>query len=130
MQQYHLCVKRNLQQMLLLAAAEVAVCAWYGKTVAAFSLFLGNIASIIYFLQLVYRIKRSSALPPGKATAAMQAGWVASLVFIALFFVLATKLAQVNLLLVVIGLFSFQFILVIDSIVIVLKGITNSKRKE
>ncbi|MBP2651097.1 MAG: synthase chain [Firmicutes bacterium] len=129
MQEYTVQIKRNLVQLLVLAVGEIGIAWGYGYEMAALSLLLGNIASIIYFWQLTSRVKRSSALPAGKAVAKMQFGWILSLVFIALFLALSTKIMQVDFLFVVIGMFSFQIALFIDSIVIALKSVLILIRK-
>ncbi|MBP2652692.1 MAG: synthase chain [Firmicutes bacterium] len=129
MQEYTLHIKRNLLQMVLLAAAEVGIASCYGQQTAVISLIMGNSASFIYFLQLCYRIKRTSTLPAAKAVTNMRVGWILSLGFIVLFLVLSTKIVQVNLLLVIIGLFSFQIIVFLDSTVIVVKSTFIFRRK-
>lgn len=128
MQEYSGYVHKTLRQILLFSAAAAAGLLLLGKTKYITGFLFGALASMLYFMLLVYRIRKSADLPIVKAVNYMRGGWLIRLSFIALIFPLVNKLSQVNFLAVIAGLFTFQMVLIINSFIIVVKAAVINKK--
>ncbi|WP_312523821.1 ATP synthase subunit I [Anaerospora sp.] len=95
---------------------------------------VGAGASIVYFMLMSYRIFKSSELVPAKAVSYMRAGWLIRLIFVVLVLILSLKIPGIHFLAAVVGLFSLQFIIVLEAALFVSRHYTskraNSVRKE
>lgn len=128
MQEYSGYVHKTLRQILLLSGATAAGLLLAGKTVYITGFLFGALASVLYFILLVYRIRKSADLPAGKAVNYMRGGWLIRLGFIVLTLPLANKLSKVNFLAVIAGLFTFQMVLIINSFIILAKAAVINKK--
>lgn len=112
-------VKRTLLQIGLLAGVFCAAVVLAGREDMISGLFLGTTSSVIYFLMVYYRIKKSASQPPNKAVAYMRSGWLMRLAFIVLILILSTQIKQISFPAVVIGLFTHQFVIILNAFYIV-----------
>ncbi len=83
---------------------------------------LGSVASILYFLLMAYRIKNSAEMPVDKAVNYMRIGWLLRLTFLIITLILSVKMPQVNFLFAILGVFSLQIVLTINSVMVVVKA--------
>lgn len=80
---------------------------------------LGFLASISYYLLLSLRVRKLVDVPPEKTAAYMRMGWIVRLSLIILVLILALNMPGIDFLSTVIGLFSFQFVMVVQTILLV-----------
>jgi hypothetical protein len=122
MQEFTIQVKRTLWQMAALLALLTG-CAWLtGHAAALPGLFLGGVASALYFLLMSYRVRRSAVLPPEKAVAYMRSGWLVRLSFVVLVLILSLKIRQIDFAAAVVGLFSLQIVVFFNAVLIVARS--------
>lgn len=114
-------VRRFLLQMAAWAALVTAglYVAGYGGKVAGF--LAGTAVSIIYFLLLGYRVRRSAAMPPKQAVAYMRMGWVIRLAFVALAVIWMLKVPAIDFTGAILGLFSFKIVLLLNGFWLVVR---------
>lgn len=122
MQEYIVEVKRTLLQILawgtvLCGIAYLTDCGWRIP-----GLLLGLITSMIYFLLMCYRVKKSADMSVPKAISYMRLGWLLRLSFVAIMLVLSIKIPIFDFLSAVIGLFSLQVVMIGNAGVIIMKG--------
>ncbi len=79
-------------------------------------LLVGWTSSVLYFLLLCRRVKRSAELPPDKALASMRAGWVLRFGFMIAMLVLSVKVPGIDFWAAVVGLFSLHIVLVLNAV--------------
>ena len=80
---------------------------------------LGFLASISYYLLLSLRVRKLVDLPPEKAVGSMRMGWIVRLSLMTLVLILALNMPGIDFLSTVIGLFSFQLVLLVQTILLV-----------
>ena len=91
---------------------------------------LGWFASLIYFLLMTSRIKKSLTVPPQKAVAFMRMGWYIRLSFVLMVLIISVKVPQISFWAAVVGLFSYQCVLILTAVLFVLKGaVTKNSNK-
>ena len=122
MQEYIVEVKRTLLQMMALGivlcgSAYLSDGGWRIP-----GLILGVITSMIYFLLMCYRVKKSADMSVPKAISYMRLGWLLRLSFVAIMLVLSIKIPVFDFLSAVIGLFSLQMVMVGYAGVIIMKS--------
>ena len=123
MQEFVIEVRRTLIHMLVWAAF-VIVSAWTGgKTDLILGLILGITGSILYFLLMCYRVRKSADMAPEKAVTYMRVGWLIRLSFIVAILIVSLKVPSVNFLAAVVGLFSLQIILYGKAVITVVQGV-------
>ncbi len=123
MQEFVIEVRRTLIHMLVWAAF-VIVSAWTGgKTDLILGLILGITGSILYFLLMCYRIRKSADMSKEKAVTYMRVGWLIRLSFIVAILIVSLKVPSVNFLAAVVGLFSLQIILYGKAVLTVVQGV-------
>jgi hypothetical protein len=83
----------------------------------------GWTSSVIYFLLMCRRVKKSLDLPPEKALASMRAGWLVRFVFMISILVLASNVPGINFWAAVVGLFSLHIVLMVNAVCIVVSGL-------
>lgn len=86
-------------------------------------LLTGWTASVIYFLLMCRRVKKSSELPPDEALASMRAGWLMRYGFMISVLVLAVKIPGIDFWAAVVGLFSLHIVLMLHAVCIVVSGL-------
>lgn len=79
-------------------------------------LLVGWTSSVLYFLLLCRRVKKSAELPPDKALASMRAGWVLRFGFMIAMLVLSVKVPGIDFWAAVVGLFSLHIVLVLNAV--------------
>lgn len=126
-------VKSTLFHMIAWSILVITAmfCVGWGYLIPGF--IFGIICSIIYYLLMSYRIKRSVELPVAKAVSSMRTGWLVRLSFVILMLVLAARLQQINLWSAVAGLFSLHIVLLFKTVIFIIKGIARQciiSRKE
>ena len=109
-------IKRTLLQMVGWGVFTIISAGLMGFDFLILGLVVGNVASIIYFLLMGYRVKRAAQLPPEKAIASMRAGWLVRLAFIVLVLVLSLHLPQISFGAAAVGLFSLQFVIFFNAV--------------
>ncbi|HWR38017.1 MAG TPA: ATP synthase subunit I [Patescibacteria group bacterium] len=115
-------VKRTLLQIVGWGIFTI-VGAWItGYVFLILGLVVGNVASIIYFLLMGYRVRQSSLLPPAKAIASMRSGWLVRLSFVVLVLILSVRLPQISFGAAVLGLFSLQIVIFFNAVYFVGKN--------
>lgn len=112
-------VKRILRQILAWGTFTIALAWLCGDQFLVPGLLAGTAASIIYFLFMCYRVKKSAELPAVKAVAYMRHGWLIRLGFIVLILILSLKAPQIHFLAAVAGLFSLQIVIFLNAIFLV-----------
>lgn len=97
-----------------------------GKISMIPGLLTGWTSSLLYFLLMCRRVKKSAELPPEKALASMRTGWLFRYGFIISILVLAVKVPGIDFWAAVVGLFSLHIVLILNAVWIVVAGlITN-----
>lgn len=79
-------------------------------------LLIGWTSSVIYFLLMCRRVKRSAELPPDKALASMRAGWVLRFGFMIAMLVVSVHMPGVDFWAAVVGLFSLHIVLLLNAV--------------
>ena len=115
-------VKRNLLYVLAWFVFLSVGAFTGGKAHVVPGLALGTAASIIYFLLMCYRVKKSAGMPPAKAVSYMRAGWIIRLGFIVAVLIVSLKVPAIYFPAAVVGLFSLQIILYGNALLTVLKS--------
>lgn len=90
---------------------------------------VGAGASLIYFMLMSYRIFKSSDLVPSKAVAYMRAGWLIRLSFVVLVLIFSLQVPSIHFLAAVVGLFSLQFMIVLEAALFVSRHYTSKQVK-
>ncbi|SDE64272.1 hypothetical protein SPACI_043510 [Sporomusa acidovorans DSM 3132] len=102
-----------------------------GKISMILGLLTGWTSSLIYFLLMCRRVKRSTELPPEKALSSMRTGWLLRYGFIISILVLAVKVPGIDFWAAVVGVFSLHIVLMVNAVWIVVAGlITNLGKSE
>lgn len=84
--------------------------------------FLGALTSLIYFLLMAARVRKSAELPVKQAVTYMRLGWLVRLSFIVLMLFLSIKVPLFDFWAAVAGLFSLQMVLFINAVVVVTRS--------
>lgn len=122
MQEFTIQVKQTLIQMAVLLAVLSGAFCLSGHLAAIPGLLLGGVASVVYFLLMGYRVRRSAAMTPEKAVAYMRMGWLVRLSFVVLILVLSLKIPQINFAAAVLGLFLLQIVAILNAVLIVARS--------
>ena len=89
-------------------------------------LLTGWTSSLLYFLLMCRRVKKSAELPPGQAVASMRTGWLLRYGFMISMLVLSVQVPGIDFRAAVVGLFSLHIVLFLNAVCIVVSGlITN-----
>lgn len=88
---------------------------------------LGFLASLCYYALLSFRVKRSAEVPLNKTVVYMRIGWLIRLSFIVLALILALIMPGIDFLSAVIGLFSFQIVMLIQATLLVVTALSKSR---
>ncbi|SMC38296.1 ATP synthase subunit I [Sporomusa malonica] len=86
-------------------------------------LLTGWSGSVIYFLLMCRRVKKSAELSPGQAVASMRVGWLVRFSFLISILVLSVHVPGIDFWAAVVGLFSLHIVLMINAVVIVVSGL-------
>lgn len=84
--------------------------------------FLGALTSLIYFLLMAARVRKSAELPLKQAVFTMRFGWMVRLSFIVMTLLVAVKVPLFDFWAVAVGLFSLQMVLLINAVVVVTRS--------
>lgn len=116
MQDFALEIKRTLYQLAIWAIVTSlgAYLAGYPQWIPG--LLTGVAASMLYFLQLCYRVRKSADMPISKAVTYMRIGWLLRLGFILLILIISVHTAWINFWAAVAGLFSLQMIMTLNAV--------------
>ncbi|MEN6412128.1 MAG: ATP synthase subunit I [Veillonellales bacterium] len=90
---------------------------------------LGTITSIVYFLFMSCRVRKSVELPPHKAVSYMRVGWAIRLIFILLMLVLSVQIPSVHFWAAVAGMLSLQVVLLLNGGILILKSLLGAVKK-
>ncbi len=128
MQDYVIEVKRTVLQMIVwgLFVGVSAYAAGLDNVVPGLA--LGIATSMIYFLLMCYRVKKSAEMPLHKAIAYMRSGWLVRLAFVVLMLVLAVGISNINFGAAIVGLFSLHIVILFNAVVLVVQGVFNQKK--
>jgi hypothetical protein len=121
MQEYTKQVKQTLLQIVIFTLVLTSGALILNRSAVVPGLLIGTTASIIYFLLLCYRVKRSAELSPQKAVAYMRYGWVIRLFFVVLSLSLCFKLEQIDYIAALLGLFSLHIVVILNACVMLVK---------
>ncbi|WP_425058650.1 hypothetical protein SCACP_33070 [Sporomusa carbonis] len=116
-------VRRTLIYLLAWGLLVTLSAVLSGKIFIVPGLLLGWSGSLIYFLLMCRRVKKSADLPPGQAVASMRAGWLLRFGFIIAILVLSIQVPGIDFWAAVVGLFSLHIILMLDAVYIVVAGL-------
>ncbi len=94
-----------------------------GKTGMIPGLILGLSGSIVYYLLMCYRVKKSAAMAPAQAVSYMRAGWLIRLSLVVAVLIVSLKVPGIEFMAAVVGLFSLQIVLYSQALITVVKGI-------
>ncbi|WP_312420416.1 ATP synthase subunit I [Anaerospora hongkongensis] len=134
MNEYIGLLKRILSHLLIWIVLVAAVLYGTDHQNWILGFIVGAGASIVYFILMSYRILKSLEVMPSKAVSYMRAGWLIRLIFVILVLILALKIPGIHFLAAIVGLFSLQFIIVLEAALFVSRHYTskgaNSVRKE
>lgn len=134
MNEYIGLLKRILSHLLMWIVLVAAVLYGTDHQNWILGFIVGAGASIVYFILMSYRILKSLEVMPSKAVSYMRAGWLIRLIFVILVLILALKIPDIHFLAAIVGLFSLQFIIVLEAALFVSRHYTskgaNSVRKE
>lgn len=86
-------------------------------------LLTGWVASVLYFLLMCRRVKKSAELSPGQAVASMRVGWLIRFSFLISILVLSVHVPGIDFWAAVVGLFSLHIVLMVNAVVIVVAGL-------
>lgn len=122
MQEFFNEVKRTLLHLAAWGALVVSAMYFFGAIELIPGFMLGIGTSIIYYLLMSYRVKKSAELPTAKAIAYMRVGGLGRLIFVIFMLFLAAKLRQINLWSAVAGIFSLHAVMVVNAAILIIKG--------
>lgn len=129
MQDYVIEVRRTLIQMTLWGLFVGGSAFVAGMHNILPGLALGTVTSMIYFLLMCYRVKKSSTMPVHKAIAYMRAGWLVRLAFLVLMLVLAVSISDIQFFgAAIVGLFSLHIVILFNAVVLVVQEVINPKK--
>ena len=129
MQEYVVEVKRTLLYIVFWGMLVSTGAYLSGFSAVLPGLLLGITTSVIYFLLMCYRVKKSAMLPPQKAVSYMRMGWLVRLSFVVLMLILSVRISSMNLWAAVVGLFSLHIVLFLNAVVLVVQEFTTKKEK-
>lgn len=92
-------------------------------------LLTGWSGSVIYFLLMCRRVKKSVELPPEKAVASMRAGWLLRFSFAISILVLSIYVPGIDFWAAVVGLFSLHIVLMVNAVITVSAGLVSNLNK-
>ncbi|MGI6092384.1 MAG: hypothetical protein GX348_01900 [Veillonellaceae bacterium] len=121
MQEFFNEVKRTLLHLAVWGALVVSAMYFSGSLALIPGFILGLGTSIVYYLLMSYRVKKSAELPAAKAISYMRAGGMGRLIFIIAMLFLAAKLQQINLWSAVAGIFSLHAVMVFNAALLIIK---------
>ena len=115
-------IKKTARHMLILVALTAAIALISGKKDALPGFFLGAAVSFIYLAQVGFRVRRSGDLPADKAVSYMRTGWIMRLGLIVAMGIVSLKVKQIDFTAAVIGMFTFQIVIMLNAAVTVAKS--------
>lgn len=128
MQEYIVEVKKTLLQIVAWGFV-VCVAAYFSNGGWRIpGLLLGMMTSIVYFLLMCYRIRKSADMSVPKAISYMRLGWLLRLSFIGLMLVLSIKIPLFDFISAVIGLFSLQVVMIGNAGLLIIKSLFPSSK--
>lgn len=122
MQEFYKEVKRTLIEIIIWGAAVALSMYCFGFKFLIVGFLFGLGTSLVYYLLMCYRVRKSVEQPASKAISYMRIGWLIRLSFVAVMLLLAVKLRQVNIWSAVAGVFSLHAVLIFNALVIIIKG--------
>ncbi|HWR44372.1 ATP synthase subunit I [Sporomusa sp.] len=94
-----------------------------GKVFIIPGLLTGWLGSVIYFLLMCRRVKKSAELPHAQAIASMRAGWLIRFSFAISMLVLSVHVPWIDFWAAVVGLFSLHIVLMVNAVITVISGL-------
>ncbi|SFL62691.1 ATP synthase subunit I [Pelosinus propionicus] len=122
MQEYDVEIKKTIIQMIVWGLSICTAAYFTGYSGKIAGLFIGIFTSVIYFLLMGYRIKKSAEMPINRALLYTKIGWIIRLGFIVAMMLLSIKLPGVDFWSAVFGLFTLQIILFLQAVVLITKS--------
>lgn len=122
MQEYVVEIKKTIMQMIVWGILICASAYFTGNSEKIVGLTMGIFTSVIYFLLMGYRIKKSAEMPVNRALLYTKVGWLIRLSFIVAMLLLSIKLPGIDFWSAVFGLFTLQIILFLQAVVLVTKS--------
>lgn len=122
MREYGNEIKKMIGQMMLWGILVLIAAYNSGNSEKMTGLAMGIFASVIYFLLMCYRVKKSIDMPVGRALLYTKIGWLIRLAFIVMMLLLAAKLPGIDFWAAVFGLFTLQMILFLQAVALVAKS--------
>jgi hypothetical protein len=122
MQEYIVEIKKTIMQMIVWGISICAAAYLTGYSEKIAGLIIGIFTSVIYFLLMGYRIKKSAEMPVNRALLYTKIGWLIRLSFIVAMLLLSIKLPGIDFWSAVFGLFSLQIVLFFQAVVLVTKS--------
>lgn|GEM_PF-4485364 len=122
----------SAKQTCIMMGLFLTVCmliAWaFGRGDGVPSLLLGGLGSYIYFFLLAYRVYKSADMHPLVAIRYMRAGSGLRLGLICAFVVIGLKIPGIKFLPLFLGLYTYQFVVRIESLLTVLTAYLREKK--
>jgi len=122
MQEYVIEIKKTVLQMLVWGTCISVAAYFMGFSERLAGLILGISTSVVYFLLMCYRIKKSADMPVHNALLYMRVGWLMRLSFIVIMLLLSVKIPGIDFWSAVFGLFTLQIVMFLQAAVIVTKS--------
>lgn len=122
MQEFITEIQQTLVYILGWGVFLIIGCWTGGKTDLIPGLILGLSGSLIYYLLMCFRIKKSAAMAPDQAVSYMRAGWLIRLSLVVAVLIVSLKVPGIDFLAAVVGLFSLQIVLYSQALITVIKG--------
>lgn len=128
MQEYIFEIKRTFLKITIWGIVLCGIAYFSGASWRIPGLLLGIVTSMIYFLLMCYRVRRSADMSVPKAISYMRLGWLIRLSFVSLMLLLSLKIQSIDFLSAVIGMFSLQVVMIANASIIVGKSLFSHSR--
>ena len=122
MQEYVIEVKKTVLQITVWGVIICAAAYFHGDSWRIPGLVMGVVTSMIYFLLMCYRVRKSATMSVLKAISYMRLGWLMRLSFVSLMLLLSIKIPFFDFISAIIGLFSLQIVIIVNASIVVVKS--------
>jgi hypothetical protein len=122
MQEYVIEIKKTVLHMFVWGISICVIAYFIGLTERLAGLSIGIFTSVVYFLLMCYRVRKSADMPVHKALLYMRVGWLMRLSFIVLMLLLSVKIPGIDFWSAVFGLFTLQIVMFLQAAVMVTRS--------
>lgn len=128
MQEFLIEIKKMLMGICIWLVLAIAAAVFSGHTEWIAGFVFGTVSSILYYLFICHRVRKSADLPMGKAIASMRAGWLIRLFFVVIVLILSLKIPCIHFGAAVAGLFSLQIVLFVKAVILIGRKIFSGQK--